>query len=160
MKSKLAKYGLASILIVVQSLLLYIAVESYRDLPYEIKNQVTAISFGIIGILIHFLKKRTSVQNHILTFESLELLALIFTPIFVVFEIIKTNFQNNPDYIIIVSLIGTVSWFWVTQNRTSHARRVKEGKYVSLLSGILFGGIIAISAIALWTIIQIHVMSR
>lgn len=127
----------------------------YKDASPEFQNLFYAIGVSGAGIFLHFLKKsKTIEQKYILTAESMELLMLTISPVFVSFAIIGESL-NSLFIKLLITLIVLGSWYVYTLWNLTRPSNIVEGKnafsttislFFSILSIIVFGIIVIILA--------------
>ena len=160
-KEQISKILLTIIFVGGMYVLFSVITDYYRNIPFEFKNQFTAVSFAVMGICIHFIKKhKSATKTYQLLFESFELIMLVFTPIFVGFEIIQNFSPNTPIYKIILALGGGLFWFLATQYELSKPENKIEEKATLILSSWMYGGIISFCIVAVWLIIQLDAIPK
>ena len=122
-----------------------------KNASEEFRYLIYAIGTGIIALGLHFAKDIPAIKkipDVLISFNSMELLLLVMTPILSIFQIF---IKENPAEMIILITAGILSWWFVIVIKTDNA----SGKMALRLSAQLYAGLLAIVAISAW-ILALH----
>ena len=127
-------------------------IEFSKNATEDLRYLLTAIVTGSIAVALHLGKDYSRIKNNEssqLMINSFELLLLVVTPIFSIFQIFLKDYPNE----MLILLAGvTMGWWFVVLYKTNK----DSGKHAFVTSAQIYGGLVTVIALVSWILAVVN----